>query len=111
MLSERFRTSRTTAVLCLYALLFARSLHGQPFDFENGIPGWQQTGDAFLNQPYCGPITSTRFAPSPLGGTYWKNLPFPLGQHGSCFITTLAHPSDTPVGSLTSTKFALNPQT
>jgi microsomal dipeptidase-like Zn-dependent dipeptidase len=108
LLKWRCRVPRAIAAICRFTLWLALPLWGQTFDFENGISGWQQTGDAFRGQPYCGAITSTIFAPSKLGGSYWKDLAYPLGQQGTCLITTIAQPSDKPVGSLTSPEFSLS---
>jgi hypothetical protein len=89
--------------LCALVITSATML-GQPaaviFDFEDGIADWQQEGRAFNGQPYCGEISSTIFAPSKLGGNYWKGLPYPLGQHGNCLLTTIRK-SDRAEGTLT----------
>jgi microsomal dipeptidase-like Zn-dependent dipeptidase len=93
------------AILCLAVPLF-----GQTFDFENGIAEWNQSGKAFRNQPFCQKTLSTTFAAGKLGGNYWQGLEYPLGQHGSCFVTSIAKPFDSPTGSLTSPTFLLDPQ-
>jgi hypothetical protein len=93
------------------ALFLAVPLFGQTFDFENGIADWKQSGEAFQHQPYCKAITSTTFTTSKVGGSYWKNLAYPLGQHGNCLVTTIARPFDTPTGTLTSQEFLLDPNT
>jgi microsomal dipeptidase-like Zn-dependent dipeptidase len=85
------------------------SLFAQTFDFENTVSGWTQTGDAFRDQPYCGAITSSIFAPAGVGGSYWKDLPFPLGQQGTCLITTIVKQSGASTGTLTSPEFSLDP--
>jgi len=107
----RCRILGMTVALCFCTFSLVICSPGQTYDFEEGMGGWQQTGDAFLDQPYCGPITSSKFSPSKLGGTYWKDLLYPLGQHGSCLITTLSQPLDTPTGSLTSPEFSFNAET
>src|SRR5579859_1886789 len=95
-------------------ILLALPLCGQTFDFEDGIADWQRSGNAFDKQPYCGPYTVEKFAPAELeklGGSYWRTLDYPLGQHKSCLITTRGQQSDTQVGSLTSPEFYLNSET
>lgn len=107
-IAVRCLASRVLARLCRYFFLIATPLWAQTFDFEDGVRGWERSGDAFATQPYCGPITSTIFAHIKLGGSYWKNMQYPLAQHGRCLITTIAQPLDTPVGSLTSSEFLLD---
>jgi microsomal dipeptidase-like Zn-dependent dipeptidase len=91
-------------------ILVAVPLWAQTFDFENGISGWTQTGDAFRDQPYCGPISSTMFAQVKLRGNYWKDLAFPLGHQGACLVTSIAKRPGS-IGSLTSPEFSLDPNT
>jgi len=89
-------------------LAVASTLIGQNFDFEAGIADWRQEGAAFRGQPYCGAISSSLFAPSKLGGTYWKDLPYPLGQNGRCLLTSILKPSGTSSSSATSPEFTLD---
>src|SRR5215470_19817274 len=99
---------------CIAGVVFValcRMLSAQNFDFENGILDWHQEGGAFRNQPYCGPITSTVFAASKLGGDYWKDLPYPLGQNGHCLLTTIAKTNLIAVSAVTSPEFLLEART
>jgi len=74
--------TRNTLVGLALTTLCVR-LAGQTFDFESGIADWHQEGSAFL-EPYCKEISSTIFAASKLGGTYWRGMEYPLGHRGRC---------------------------
>jgi microsomal dipeptidase-like Zn-dependent dipeptidase len=50
------------------------------------------------------------FAPVTVGGNYWKDQTFPLGQQGRCLVATTTKPSKS-VGSLTSPVFSLHSDT
>jgi microsomal dipeptidase-like Zn-dependent dipeptidase len=87
-------------------LLLASVAFSQPFDFENGTSGWRAEGDAFTTP--CNEFSSTQFADPTLGGNYWKDLRYPIGQHGNCLLTSALKSSHSPA-SLTSPDFLLRP--
>src|ERR1051325_2592791 len=89
-----------------WPIVLAAPVCAQTFDFESQLSGWSQVGEAFNNQPFCGPMSSTLFAPIKVGGRYWKDQPFPVGQQGRCLVTSIAKPSRS-TGSLTSPAFSL----
>ncbi len=113
---------RCTSLLGLFAgaaffnVPQARADGGAPdnLDFEGGIVGWTSTGVAFGSQPITGRI-SANLAPVTLGGDYWKDVRYPVGQHGSNWIgsywkQTAKGPvvqGDAPTGTLVSNTFAL----
>jgi hypothetical protein len=75
----------------------ASPLFAQTFDFENGIAEWTRSGSAFDNQPYCSDsMASEYFARVTLGGTYWRDLSYPLGQHGRCVVSSGGQLGDGP---------------
>jgi microsomal dipeptidase-like Zn-dependent dipeptidase len=84
-------------------------------DFEQGLTGWTKTGNAFDGQPLTGNVVLTTAAAGvPLGGDYWKSLPYPVGQHGSGWIGTALSatggaPDEAPTGTLASDDFTLSP--
>ncbi|HTS27585.1 MAG TPA: membrane dipeptidase [Bryobacteraceae bacterium] len=96
-------------------LLAASCACGQTptFDFEDsGLPGWTQSGNALTGQPLCKrpadvEMSSTDFAGVGLGGDYWKDLQYPLGQHGNCIVTSLLKTASAEPWSLTSPEFLL----
>jgi microsomal dipeptidase-like Zn-dependent dipeptidase len=85
----------------------------QSWDFEDaGFRGWSQTGKAFAGQPFCkrardAEMPSTCFADARLGGTYWQDLEYPLGQHGNCVVTSLLKIPSAEPWSLTSPEFVV----
>jgi microsomal dipeptidase-like Zn-dependent dipeptidase len=103
--------SNTLRAAAIVVLALTARLSAQSFDFETGIAGWTPSGAAFDGQPYCaGRMTSTRFAPVSLGGTYWKELTYPLGQNGRCLLSSAGsgqRGDDALEGSLTSPEFTL----
>jgi len=98
---------RTAPLFLLMAL--APAAVAQTFDFEDGLSGW--TKDAvFDTQPVrAATVRSGRAGAITLGGDYWRDLPYPLGQHGSYLVDTAANnPGDTVTGTLTSLEFTLH---
>ena len=78
-------------------------------DFEKGLQGWTATANAFAGQPSSGEIIpAVRASPLKVGGDYWRDVPFPIGVHGSGWITTSSGSAgDTAVGTLTSDSFKI----
>ncbi len=72
-----------------------------PFDFDD-LRGWSTTGAAFDHQPLL--ATTDALNPIDLGGTYWRALPYPIGQHGRYLVRS----SDEGRGTLTSPTFELH---
>lgn len=78
----------------------------QAFDFENTIAGWTSTGSAFDSQPVdASGLHTDQFEIVKLGGDYWRNLPYPIGQHGNYLIMTTGPQT----GTFTSPQFVLDP--
>ena len=51
--------------------------------FERGLEGWTRTGTAFDAQPtYQENVMGSRIRPVRLGGTYWTDVPVPIGVRG-----------------------------
>jgi hypothetical protein len=75
------------------AVLFAFSaaLFGQTvdLDFEKNLAGWSQTSDTFHAETRLPTETAVQV---PIGGTYWKGLPYEIGQHSDHWVTSL-HPA------------------
>jgi microsomal dipeptidase-like Zn-dependent dipeptidase len=86
---------------------------GQTWDFEDAaFRGWTQTGKAFAGQPLCkrsrdAEMSSSRFSDSHLGGDYWQELDYPLGQHGNCVVSSQLKIPGAGTWSLTSPEFTL----
>jgi microsomal dipeptidase-like Zn-dependent dipeptidase len=100
--------SATVVLLALLATVGTVSAQTREinFDFENTLSGWTATGAAFDSQPVNGAkIRTNQIQPVKLGGDYWRDLPYPLGQHGSYLIST----SNAGTGTLTSETFVINP--
>lgn len=77
----------------------------QTFDFENTLTGWSKTGTAFDLQPVnAANVRTDQVEAGKLGGDYWRNLSYPLGQHGDHLILT----NNAGTGSLTSPQFVLS---
>jgi len=88
-------------------------------DFENGLALWTADGDAFAGQPVVGDAVLTEQSVHvPIGGDYWKHLPFPVGQHGARWVSSAfvraaegaprgQTRGDAPVGTLTSSEMKL----
>lgn len=96
------------AVALLSAGLPAQTL----FDFESGeLDGWQPSGAAFQNARVraSAVFTTSRLLKVPLGGGYWQNLPYPIGQHGEHLISTILKPPQS-IGTFTSPPIVLNEQ-
>jgi len=75
------------------------------WDFENGLEDWVKTGNAFDSQPIDGSsIATDRVGVVKIGGDYWRNLHYPVGQHGQFLILT----DDASVGTLKSNEFTLD---
>lgn len=95
---------RAFVVVC--ALLLAAPAAAQTIangDFEDGLRGWSASGPAFQSQPVvAASVTIEVVRPVPLGGTYWRDLPYPLGQGGRFLIRSAAG-----TGTLTSDAFTL----
>lgn len=123
----RARSIGTLGLLLLCTVLAAGSdAVAQPspgaanLDFEQGLAGWTKSGDAFDAQPVFGDgASATDFARVPLGGDYWKGVPYPVGHHGQRWIgTSIKRPSaqtpigttqgDAPTGTLTSAEIVLS---
>ena len=97
------------AAAAVVVLVTATATQAQPhpnFDFEDGFRGWTAAGDAFGAAPVdASAVDRERFPASPLGGDYWKDVPYPIGHLGRYFATS----SDAGRGTLTSEPFALGP--
>jgi microsomal dipeptidase-like Zn-dependent dipeptidase len=93
--------------------------------FEHGLTGWTKSGTAFDAQPTYGDnvVAARVINPSsnhvmPLGGDYWREVPFPIGHKGNRWIGTYErHPGgesaravqgDAPTGTLTSRPFTVS---
>lgn len=75
------------------------------FDFEDTLSGWTKTGAAFDSQPTnAANIRTDQVGAAKLGGDYWRNLSYPVGQKGSYLILT----SNPGTGTLTSDQFVLD---
>jgi microsomal dipeptidase-like Zn-dependent dipeptidase len=90
------------------------------WNFELGIQNWEKTGTAFNNQPTQGNnIVASRVTSIPLGGDYWRDVAYPIGNKGNYWIGTYEnHPKnttnplgsiqgDSPIGTLVSKSFEL----
>jgi microsomal dipeptidase-like Zn-dependent dipeptidase len=87
--------------------------------FERGLEGWVKTGTAFDSQPtYRDNVLAVRVGPVTLGGSYWTDLPYPVGNRGDFWVGTYeSRPNgsiptgriqgDGPTGTLTSHEFRL----
>jgi hypothetical protein len=76
------RTVIVLAVLAVPAL-------SQTFDFETGLAGWTSTGTAFDLEPVAAAELKTHtYLTVKLGGNYWSDVIYPLGQHGEYLITS-----------------------
>lgn len=83
-------------------------LTGQTFDFENGIEDWTRTGSAFDRQPVrFDALLTNDIARLTIGGDYWRNLTYPMGQHGEYLIHTGKFKDPPGTGRLTSPCFVL----
>src|SRR5260370_790419 len=101
----------TLAVIALAAQALAQRSERLPdLDFEEGLHGWHATGAAFAGQPVKGDSFSTnRTSAMRLGGDYWRDLQFPVGDHGKRFIFTLeSEGGDQATGSLISDDITLS---
>ena len=79
------------------------------WSFENGLTGWERSGDAFENQPtFRDNVTVRRIGPlkeqieDKIGGDYWRDLSYPIGHQGRFWIGTAEnHPDDlNPLGTM-----------
>jgi len=103
------RTGSISQAVAAAIIVAGAQLCAQTFDFENGIAEWTRSGSAFDSQPYCsGRMASEYFAPVKLGGTYWRDLNYPLGQHGRCAVSSGVELADSPEGTLISPEFPLS---
>lgn len=87
--------------------------------FERGLEGWTRTGTAFDAQPtYQENVMGSRIRPVRLGGTYWTDVPVPIGVRGDYWIGTYERrpnssaprgqtQGDEPTGTLVSDPFTL----
>jgi hypothetical protein len=90
------------------------------WNFEQGLTGWTKTGTAFDHQPtYGNNISLSRGGfdgKMPLGGTYWRNVAYPIGINSNYWIGTFENrprpqdpfgrvQGDGPTGTLTSEAF------
>ena len=124
--APRMRTRSFAVVLAAAALSFATPAGAGPgdppnLDFESGLTGWTKTGTAFDFQPTAGnAATSDTSNVVPLGGDYWKGVPYPVGQHGDFWLSTAwKRPTatapagvslgDGPTGTLISSEFVMQP--
>ena len=90
-------------------LALTPALLAQTYDFEDGLAGW--TRDRIFDaQPVRGDsIRSGRLGGITLGGDYWRDLPYPLGQHGAFLIATAENNlGDTATGALISPEFTID---
>lgn len=72
---------------------------------------WTATGQAFAGQPVdAAEATTDRFASIPLGGDYWRGLPYPLGQEGRALVLSGMN-GDAAIGRFTSPPFVLSDAT
>jgi microsomal dipeptidase-like Zn-dependent dipeptidase len=80
-------------------------------DFEQGLDHWTKCrtcGSAFDAQPIDGASVRTdRTKPVKVGGNYWRDLPYSVGQHGRYLILT----DDPAKGELRSDSFTLSRDT
>lgn len=87
------------------ARLQSGAITDQSLDFEASLAGWTRTGSAFDLQPVnASSITTDKVGLVKLGGDYWRDLSYPLGQHGNFLIFT----SNARTGTLTSSDFVLD---
>ncbi len=57
--------------------------------FEQGLTGWTKTGTAFDHQPTLEEnVTASRVGPVSVGGSYWKDVIYPIGIRGEGWIGT-----------------------
>jgi microsomal dipeptidase-like Zn-dependent dipeptidase len=72
-------------------------------DFEAGLTGWTASGTAFQGQPIAASgVTIEVVRPIPIGGSYWRDVPYPLGQSGAQLIRSAPG-----AGTLTSDPFPI----
>jgi len=73
-------------------------------DFEPGLEHWTKCGPAFESQPIeAASVRTDRTNIVKVGGDYWRNLRYPVGNHGQHLILT----DDALKGELTSADFTL----
>jgi microsomal dipeptidase-like Zn-dependent dipeptidase len=100
------RDSIFGALVLLSSVTAFAQTHPNP-GFEDGFRGWTIAGDAFGPGPVdADTVDRDRFPASPLGGDYWKDVPYPLGHQGRYFASS----TDTGRGTLTSAPFAIRPE-
>jgi microsomal dipeptidase-like Zn-dependent dipeptidase len=91
------------------AIAVAAPALSQTFDFESGLSGWTRTGTAFDSQPVAATQLKTHtYFTVKLGGDYWNNVTYPLGQHGEYLVTSGGEQGNSATGTLTSPEFQLN---
>jgi sulfatase modifying factor 1 len=62
---------------------------------QSGLIGWQATGDFTAFEPVIGDVLTVKRVPpvqqliaNAIGGDYWRNLTYPVGQRGRQWIST-----------------------
>ncbi len=96
------------------------------WNFEHGLTGWEQSGTAFAAQPTYGDNVQAKrvmgngnLQPMKLGGDYWHNVRYPIGNKGNRWIGTYERRPDNatklgtvqgdgPTGTLTSKPVVLD---
>lgn len=80
----------------------AKTLEDMPdnWDFELGLTAWESSGDAFNFQPASGDVMPVRRVAElanqitqDIGGDYWRDVTYPVGQHGTNWVGTAENPS------------------
>jgi microsomal dipeptidase-like Zn-dependent dipeptidase len=116
-----FRSFMMVAGVCSFATAAAADPPSPLINpsFERGLEGWTKTGTAFDTQPTLGDnVRAARVTPVSLGGTYWVDLPYPIGIRGTSWIGTYENrrtpnarlgttQGDGPTGTLTSARFKI----
>jgi microsomal dipeptidase-like Zn-dependent dipeptidase len=86
-----------------FTIIFTLYSQDYNLDFENGVEGWDTSGNAFTYQPTFGDnVVTKRVRPEMekyIGGDYWWGVSHPIGHHGSYWIGTFEkHPLQTNFG-------------
>jgi microsomal dipeptidase-like Zn-dependent dipeptidase len=95
-------------VLALCLMLAIPSLHAQTKPPIEDFPRWERVGDAFKGQPIeAADILTNPIVPITVGGDYWRDVTYPLGQRGKTVIATAQILGNAATGTLTSPRFYL----
>jgi microsomal dipeptidase-like Zn-dependent dipeptidase len=107
--TRRRRAAITFALIALLAHGVAGiGVQRRPGDGD--FDDWIAEGDAFIGQPVnASTATTTRLAPITVGGDYWRDLLYPLGQDGDSLVMSGAA-SDAAVGRFISPVRTLEPE-